>query len=179
MKENIRVLISAEAIEKRVREMAKELADKYKAINDNKDIVVVGILKGSVLFMAELVKNMDISVELEFMVVSSYGNDTVSSGKLKIKKDLDSDIDGKHILVVEDIVDTGRTLKNLVEYFKGKNAASVTVCTLLDKPDRREFDVDVDYTGFKIPDEFVVGYGLDYAQKYRNLPYIGVLSFEE
>jgi hypoxanthine phosphoribosyltransferase len=113
------------------------------------------------------------------MVVSSYGDSTNSSGQLKIKKDLDNSVADKHVLLVEDIIDSGRTLHHLLDYLKGKSPASLTLCTLLDKPSRREFEVDVDYVGFEIPDEFVVGYGLDYAQRYRNLPYIGVISFEE
>lgn len=179
MKENIRELISIEETEKRIKEIARELTAKYKALDDGRPVMAIGILKGSVMFMAELLKNMDIPVEMDFMVVSSYGNGTSSSGNLKIKKDLDEPVEGKHILVVEDIVDSGRTLKHLADYLGKKNPASLTICTLLDKPDRREFDVEVDYTGFQIPDEFVVGYGLDWGQKYRNLPYIGVISFEE
>lgn len=179
MKENIRMLIPREKIEERIKEMAGELTAKYKSLKDGRNVVAVGILKGSVMFMAELVKNMEMSVEMDFMVVSSYGSGTSSSGELKIKKDLDGQIKDKHVLIVEDIVDSGRTLKYLIDYFKEKEPASITLCSLLDKPERREFDVKADWTGFEIEDEFVVGYGLDYAQKYRNLPYIGVISFEE
>lgn len=179
MKENIRELISSEKTEKRIKEIATQLTAKYKGLNDGRSVIAIGILKGSVMFMAELVKNMEIPVEMDFMVVSSYGNSTTSSGNLKIKKDLDETVKDKHILIVEDIVDSGRTLKYLIDYLKEKEPASVTLCTLLDKPDRRVFDVEVDYTGFQVPDEFVVGYGLDYGQKYRNLPYIGIISFEE
>jgi hypoxanthine phosphoribosyltransferase len=179
MKENISVLIPEEKIIERTEQIAAELSQRYKAIADGKPIVVVGILKGSVMFMVELIKKMDIPVELDFMVVSSYGDSTNSSGQLKIKKDLDNSVADKHVLLVEDIIDSGRTLHHLLDYLKGKSPASLTLCTLLDKPSRREFEVDVDYVGFAIPDEFVVGYGLDYAQRYRNLPYIGVISFEE
>jgi hypoxanthine phosphoribosyltransferase len=179
MKENISVLIPEERIVERTEQIAAELSKKYSAIDDGKPIVVVGILKGSVMFMVELIKRMNIPVELDFMVVSSYGDSTNSSGQLKIKKDLDNSVADKHVLLVEDIVDSGRTLHHLLDYLKGKSPASLTLCTLLDKPSRREFEVDVEYVGFEIPDEFVVGYGLDYAQRYRNLPYIGVISFEE
>jgi hypoxanthine phosphoribosyltransferase len=179
MKENISVLIPEDRIVERTEQIASELGKKYNAIADGKPVVVVGILKGSVMFMVELIKRMNIPVELDFMVVSSYGDSTNSSGQLKIKKDLDNSVADKHVLLVEDIVDSGRTLHHLLDYLKGKSPASLTLCTLLDKPSRREFEVDVDYVGFEIPDEFVVGYGLDYAQRYRNLPYIGVISFEE
>jgi hypoxanthine phosphoribosyltransferase len=179
MTEKIRELIPEQDIIKRTDEIAAELCAKYKAIGDNKPIVVVGVLKGSVMFMVELIKRMDIPVELDFMVCSSYGDSTSSSGQLQIKKDLENSIADKHVLLVEDIVDSGRTLQYLLKYLKDKSPASLTLCTLLDKPDRREFDVTVDYIGFQIPDEFVVGYGLDYAQRYRNLPYIGVISFED
>jgi hypoxanthine phosphoribosyltransferase len=179
MAETIRELISEQDIIKRTDEIATALCAKYKAIGDNKPVVVVGVLKGSVMFMVELIKRMDIPVELDFMVCSSYGDSTTSSGQLRIKKDLENSIADKHVLLVEDIVDSGRTLQYLLKYLRDKSPASLTLCTLLDKPDRREFDVEVDYTGFKIPDEFVVGYGLDYAQRYRNLPYIGVISFDE
>ena len=178
MKEHIDVLISEEKIIERTEEMAKQLNDFYKSQNDGKPVVVVGVLKGSVMFMMELVKKLAIPVEFDFMVCSSYGDSTTSSGQLQIKKDLENSIADKHVLLVEDIVDSGRTLQYLLRYLRDKSPASLKLCTLLDKPDRREFDVNVDYVGFEVPDEFVVGFGLDYAQRYRNLPYIGVLSFE-
>ena len=139
---------------------------------------VVCILKGASFFMCELAKRITVPVSLDFMSVSSYGSDTRSSGVVKIGKDLDEPLTDRHVIVVEDIVDTGRTLSCLQEMLKNRGAADVKLCTLLDKPDRRVVDVKVDYTGFRIPDEFVVGYGLDYDQKYRNLPYIGVVKFD-
>ncbi len=179
MKETISVLIPEKKIIERTDEIATELSRKYAALRDGKPIVVIGVLKGSVMFMVDLIKRMSVPVELDFMVVSSYGDSTSSSGQLKIKKDLENSIQDKHVLLVEDIIDSGRTLQYLLKYLNDKHPASLTLCTLLDKPERREFDVKVDYVGFEIPDEFVIGYGLDYAQRYRNLPYIGVLSFEE
>ncbi len=179
MKESISVLISEDRIIEKTGQIAQQLTAHFKALNDGKPIVVVGVLKGSVMIMVELIKRLDLPVELDFMVCSSYGDSTSSSGQLQIKKDLENSIQGKHVILVEDIVDSGRTLQYLLKYLNDKSPASLILCTLLDKPSRREFDVKVDYTGFEIPDEFVVGYGLDYAQKYRNLPYIGVLRFEE
>ena len=179
MKETISVLIPEKKIIERTDELAKELSRKYSSLRDGKPIVVIGVLKGSVMFMVDIIKRMTVPVELDFMVVSSYGDSTSSSGQLKIKKDLENSIHDKHVLLVEDIIDSGRTLHYLLRYLKDKQPASLTLCTLLDKPESREFNVKVDYVGFEIPDEFVIGYGLDYAQRYRNLPYIGVLSFEE
>ncbi len=175
MKENISVLIDNETIEKRIKELGEQISRDY----EGEDIHLVGILKGSVIFMSQLAKCITVPVTFDFMSVSSYGNETESSGVVKIAKDLDEVIKDKNVLVVEDIVDTGRTLSYLLELLKQREPADVKLCTLLDKPDRRVADVHVDYTGFEIPDKFIVGYGLDYAQKYRNLPYIGIIEFEE
>ncbi len=175
MKETISVMMSQEKVENRIQELADQINKDY----EGKTIHMVGILKGSVMFMAELAKRVHGKVIMDFMSVSSYGDGTESSGKIIIKKELDIPPDGLDVLVVEDIIDSGRTLSYLLEYFKEHGANSIRLCTLLDKPDRRVVDVAVDYTGFQIPDEFVVGYGLDYAQKYRNLPYIGVLELKE
>ena len=140
---------------------------------------LICILKGSIFFTCELAKRITVPVTMDFMSVSSYGDDTKSSGVVKMVKDLDEPLQGRDVLVIEDIIDSGRTLSYLLENLGSRNPASLRLCTLLDKPERRVKDVKVDYTGFEIPDEFVVGYGLDYAQRYRNLPYIGVVTFEE
>ncbi len=175
MKERVTTLISEEKLKNRVEEIAKEITEYY----NGEEVKTVCVLKGAVMFMVDLVKKMDLPVKFDFMDVSSYGNSTESSGEIKILKDLDDPIEGENILVVEDIIDSGRTLYYLLDYLRSKNPKSIKLCTLFDKPDRREFDVNVDWTGFDIPDEFIVGYGLDYAQRYRNLPYIGVLHFDE
>ena len=157
----------------------KRLGEQITKDYEGKDLLVVGILKGSVIFFADLTRSIGIPLHIDFMVASSYGNGTETSGKVNIKKDLSVDIKGRHVLLVEDIIDSGRTLSYLLDVLKRRNPNSVKLCTLLDKPDRRVVKgVDVDYCCFNIPDEFVVGYGLDYAQKYRNLPYIGVVEFE-
>ena len=176
MAERIKELIGEEALAKRVHELAEEIKKDYAG----KPLQLVCILKGSVFFACDLAKMLDMEVYLDFMTVSSYGSGTASTGAVKIKKDLDHAIEGKHVLIVEDIIDSGNTLSALVPMLKLRNPASIEVATILDKPSRREkHDVEVKYTGFQIPDEFVVGYGLDYDQKYRNLPYIGVLEFVE
>lgn len=175
MKEKVDVLISQEQVEKRVKEMADAINEQFAG----KTVHLIGILKGSVFFLCELAKHITVPVTLDFMSVSSYGNGTNSTGVVKLVKDLDESIEGKHIILVEDILDSGRTLSYLVEMLKGRNPQSIQVITLLDKPERRVVDVKLDMCGFQIPDEFVVGYGLDCAQKYRNLPYIGVISFQE
>ncbi len=169
------VLVSKEAIDEKVKEMAEEIRKDYIG-NDN--LIVVGILKGAVIFMADLVRHLNLPVLIDFMAVSSYGKSSESTGEVKIVKDLDYSIEGKDILIVEDIIDTGFTLAYLVDNLKRRGARSVRVCTLLDKPERRKANVNVDYMGFPIPDEFAVGYGLDYAERYRNLPYIGALKEE-
>lgn len=172
MKDNIRVLISEEELDRRIREMAEQITRDYAG----RALTLICILKGSVFFTCELAKRIDLPILMDFLSVSSYGDATKSTGMVNIKKDLDDDIEGKHVLIVEDIIDSGRTLNCLLNVFGERNPASVSIATLLDKPDRREVEVDVKYTGFTIPDEFVVGYGLDYAQKYRDLPYIGVVE---
>ena len=172
MTESVRVLIPEEEVNKRI----KEMAEKISADIGDETITLICILKGSVFFSCELAKNIKGSVMLDFMSVTSYGDDTKSSGVVKIIKDLDDPLEGKNVLVVEDIIDSGRTLSYLLKNLKARNPKSLRLCKLLDKPDRRVVDVSVDYVGFEIPDEFVVGYGLDYAQKYRNLPYIGVVE---
>ncbi|MCR5788757.1 MAG: hypoxanthine phosphoribosyltransferase [Lachnospiraceae bacterium] len=173
-KEIISVLLSEEEVDKRIREMGEQISRDY----EGKSLHLVSILRGGVFFSCELAKRITVPVSLDFMSVSSYGMDTKSSGVVKVVKDLDDSIRDKHVLVVEDIIDSGRTLNYLLEVLKGRGPASLKLCTMLDKPDRRVVDVKVDYRGFEIPDKFVVGYGLDYAQKYRNLPYIGVVEFE-
>ena len=171
----IDVMISEEEIAKKVEELAKQIEKDY----EGEQLLVVGILKGASVFVSDLIRKINLDVNIDFMSVSSYGNGTESSGTVRILKDLDVDIAGKNVLIVEDIIDSGRTLSILKDVLLARKPASLKICTLLDKPDRRVSHVDIDYTGFKIPDEFVVGCGLDYAQKYRNLDYIGIISFEE
>jgi hypoxanthine phosphoribosyltransferase len=172
MSETIRVLLSEEEVDKRIAEIAAKISEDY----NGEQVHMICVLKGGVFFTCELAKRLTIPVSMDFMSVSSYGADTKSSGVVKIIKDLDEGIEGKNVLVVEDIIDSGRTLSYLLEYLRNRNPKSLKLCTLLDKPERRVVEVNVDYTCFDIPDEFVVGYGLDYAQKYRNLPYIGVVE---
>ena len=174
MAEKIRVMKSEEEVDARIKELGERISKDYAG----KQIHMICVLKGGSFFMCELAKRITVPVSLDFMSVSSYGSDTKSSGVVKIVKDLDESVQGKDVLVVEDIIDSGRTLSYLMEMLKDRKPASLHLCTLLDKPSRRVVDVNVDYTGFQIPDEFVVGYGLDYDQKYRNLPYIGVVEFE-
>lgn len=168
------ILYTKEQIAEKVAELGQQLSDDYR----EKNPLVIGILKGAVPFMADIVRAMDVSLEMDFMDVSSYGNGTVSSGEVKILKDLDTNVEGRHILIVEDIIDSGQTLHYLVELFKYRKAASVKIVTLLDKPEGRVVDIQADYAGFHVPNEFVVGYGLDYAETYRNLPYVGILKPE-
>jgi hypoxanthine phosphoribosyltransferase len=168
------VMIKEEEIAERVKQLGKQLTEEY----DGKELLVVGILKGCMLFLSDLVRAIDLPLTMDFMVVSSYGTATKSSGVVRIIKDLEREIEGKDVLIVEDIVDTGLTLSYLVENFKTRNPKSVKVCCLLDKPDRRKAKVDIEYVGFEIPDEFVVGYGLDYAEVYRNLPFVCILKPE-
>ena len=174
MHEKIRVLLSEEEVDTRIQEVADQINRDYAG----KEIHMICVLKGGVFFMCELAKRVTVPVSLDFMSISSYGDDTKSSGVVKIIKDLDQPLEGKDVLVVEDIIDSGRTLSYLLEILEGRNPNSIRLWTLLDKPERRVKEVNVDYCCFNIPDEFVVGYGLDYAQKYRNLPYIGVVEFE-
>jgi len=170
-----KVLISTEQVQKRIKELGQQLTAEYQG----KDLLLIGILKGSVIFMSDLVRAVDLPLQLDFMAVSSYGKSTNSSGVVRILKDLDTDIHGKDVLIIEDIVDTGLTLSYLVENLLSRNPASLKICTFLDKPSRRVAKITPDYNGYEIPDEFVVGYGLDYAEKYRNLPYIGVIEMED
>ena len=172
MAETISVLISEEDVNAKIAEIGKQISEDYAG----KSVHLVCILKGSVFFTCELAKRITVPVSMDFMSVSSYGDGTSSSGIVKIAKDLDETLEGKDVIVIEDIIDSGRTLYYLLDVLKKRNPNSMRLCTLLDKPDRRVRDVKVDYVGFNIPDEFVVGYGLDYAQKYRNLPYVGVVE---
>ncbi len=172
MAETIRELISEQEVDKRIEELGKQISSDYAG----KSIHMICILKGGAFFMCELAKRITLPVSIDFMYVSSYGNETSSSGNIRIKKDLDESVEGKDVLIVEDIIDSGRTLYFLTEELKKRGAKSISLCTLLDKPDRRVVEVKTDYVGFQIPDEFVVGYGLDYAQKYRTLPFIGVVE---
>ena len=174
MAEKIRVMLTEEEVDAKISEIGQRISKDYAG----KEVHLVCVLKGGSFFMCELAKRITVPVSMDFMSVSSYGNDTKSSGVVKIVKDLDDPIEGKDVLVVEDIVDSGRTLSYLLENLKNRNPKSLRLCTMLDKPERRVRDVHVDYTAFQIPDEFVVGYGLDYAQRYRNLPYIGVVELD-
>ncbi|MDY4010677.1 MAG: hypoxanthine phosphoribosyltransferase [Fusobacterium gastrosuis] len=175
MNYTIETLISREEVESRIKELAKLIETDYK----EKDLICVGLLKGSVMFLSDLIKEITLPLQIDFMNVSSYGSETTSSGNVKVIKDTDIDVRGKDVLIVEDIIDTGITLEYVIGMFKTKGVASVKTCTLLSKPERRKIDVKVDYIAFEVPDKFVIGYGLDYAQKYRNLPYIGAVVFEE
>ncbi|MCD8396390.1 MAG: hypoxanthine phosphoribosyltransferase [Lachnospiraceae bacterium] len=175
MKEKVRILLSEQEVDQRIEEIAKQISEDYAG----KSVHLICVLKGAVFFMCELAKRITVPVTMDFMSVSSYGNDTKSSGVVRIAKDLDEPLEGKNVLIVEDIIDSGRTLSYLLHILDERNPASLRLCTLLDKPERRVSQVVVDYTCFNIPDEFVVGYGLDYAQKYRNLPFIGVVEFSD
>lgn len=168
------ILFNEEVINTKIKELAGRISDDYKG----KDLLVVGVLKGSVIFAAELIKNITIPCEIDFMAVSSYGNSSETTGIVRILKDLDHEISGKDIIIVEDIVDSGVTLDYLLKYLKTRKANSVEIVSLLTKPSRRKVDIDCKYIGFEAPDEFLVGYGLDYAEKYRNLPFIGILKRE-
>ena len=173
MAETIKVMISEEEVDARIEALGQQISKDY----EGKQVHIIGVLKGGVFFMCELAKRISVPVSMDFMSVSSYGDGTSSSGVVKIAKDLDEALEGKDVLVVEDIIDSGRTLSYLLELLQNRQPSSMKLCTLLDKPERRVVQgVKVDYCGFEIPDEFVVGYGLDYAQKYRNLPYIGVVE---
>lgn len=168
------ILITEEQIKAKTKELGAIITEYYKG----KDLVVIGILKGCVVFLSDLVREINLPLTMDFMVVSSYGHSTKSSGVVRIIKDLERDIQGKDVLIIEDIVDSGLTLSYLMEYLKSRNASSVKVCSLLDKPERRKAEVEIEFKGFQIPDEFVIGYGLDYAEVYRNLPYVGILKPE-
>lgn len=173
MEEMVHVMLSGDEVEKRISELAEQISKDYRG----KQLRLICILKGSVFFCCELAKRLTIPVTLDFMSVSSYGDGTESSGEIQIKKELDESVEGLDCLIIEDIIDSGYTLEWIKRQLLGRGPASLRLCSLLDKPDRRQVEVAVDYVGFEIPDEFVVGYGMDYAQKYRNLPYIGKLEF--
>ena len=176
MEYKVDVLISKEKIAGRV----KELAEKINREFDGEEVVLIGLLRGSVIFLSDLAREINLDAKIDFMIVSSYGNTMESSREVKIIKDLEEYIEGKNVIIVEDIIDTGYTLQKVVETLKLRNPKELKICTLLDKPERREVEISVDYVGFQIPDEFVVGYGIDYAQKHRNLPYVGmVVKIEE
>ena len=175
MAEKIKVLITEEEVDARIRELGEKISKEY----EGKQIHLICVLKGGVFFMCELAKRITVPVSMDFMCVGSYGDGTKSSGVVRLAKDLDESIENKEVLIVEDIIDSGNTLYYLMDVLRQRKPASLRLCTLLDKPDRRVKDVHVDWTGFEIPDEFIVGYGLDYAQKYRNLPYIGVVEVAE
>ncbi len=168
------VLFSEKELAMRVKELGDQLTRDYAG----KEILMIGVLRGAIIFMADLARAIQLPVAFDFMAVSSYGTSTSSTGVVRILKDLDEEIEGKHVLIVEDIIDSGLTLNYLLENLKSRNPRSIKICTLLNKPDRRKANVPVDYNGFVIPDHFVVGYGLDYAGKYRNLPFIGILKKE-
>ena len=179
MKDNMRedvlkVLVSEEEIREKVKEMGRRITEHYKG----KSLLLVTVLKGAVVFLADLMREIDVPAEIDFMVVSSYGSGVKSSGVVKIVKDLDTPLEGKDILIVEDILDSGLTLSYLKEILEGRGPRSIQIAALLDKPTRRKVDLKADYIGFSVPDEFVIGYGLDYDEKYRNLPYIGILKPE-
>ena len=174
MAEKVKMLIPEEEVNARIEELGKKISEEYAG----KQVHLICVLKGGVFFMCELAKRITVPVSMDFMCVGSYGDGTKSSGVVRIAKDLDESIEGKDVLIVEDIIDSGNTLYYLMDVLQRRKPASLHLCTLLDKPDRRVKDVKVDYTGFEIPDEFVVGYGLDYDQHYRNLPYVGVIESE-
>ena len=168
------ILITPEQIRAKVKELGEQITEDYQG----KELMLVGILKGAVVFMSELAQNIDMPIMIDFMAVSSYGKSSSSTGVVRIIKDLESSIEGKDILIIEDIIDSGLTLSYLVDNLEKRNANSVKICTLLDKPDRRRANVPVHYRGFTVPDEFIVGYGLDYAEQYRNLPFVAALKEE-
>ncbi len=176
MRYHIEVLIPKNKIGQRVKELGRRITEDYR---ESEDVILVGLLRGSVVFLADLSREIKLEAKIDFMVVSSYGGSMESSREVKINKDLEEDIRNKDVIIIEDIIDTGYTLEKVRDYLLLKKPASFKICTLLDKPERREVPVEIDYVGFKIPDVFVVGYGIDYAQKHRNLPYIGKVVPEE
>src|SRR3954469_6789769 len=165
-------LVSSEDLQQRVAELGRQISEEY----DGRDLFMVGVLKGAVLFLADLMRNISVPCEVDFMAVSSYGSQTDSSGVVRIMKDLDAPIEGRHVLIVEDIIDSGLTLQYLMRNLNARNPASLEVCALLTKPSRRKVELPIRFTGFEIPDRFAIGYGLDHAERYRNLPYVGVLA---
>ena len=172
MENNIRVLISEQELQQKVKELGAKITEDYK----DKNLLLIGVLRGGVIFMSDLMRSIELPIEIDFMQVSSYGSGTVSSGNVKILKDTETSVEGRDVLIAEDILDTGTTLHSLVELIKKRGASSVKICTILNKPARRKVRLDAEYVGFNIPDKFVVGYGLDYDQKYRNLPFVGVIE---
>ncbi|KQC11400.1 MAG: hypoxanthine phosphoribosyltransferase [Candidatus Cloacimonas sp. SDB] len=175
MKQDIeKIIISEEELNNKVKELGQRITADFKEENP----ILICILRGGAIFMSDLIKQIDTPLEIDFMSVSSYGRNSSSSGIVKIRKDIDVDIQNRHVIIVEDIVDTGLTLDYISDYLKNHNPRSVSICTLLDKPEAHKLDLKIDYTGFKIGNDFVVGYGLDFAEKYRNLPYIGILKKE-
>ncbi len=175
MKNDIKeVLLNEDELRTKIRQIGKQISCDY----EGKDLLLIGVLKGSVPFMADLIKEIDIYCKIDFMAVSSYGDSTETSGVVRILKDLDYEISGKDVIIVEDIIDSGYTLQYLIKYLESRNPNSVEIACLLNKPERREVDIDVKYIGFEVPNYFLVGYGLDYAEKYRNLPFIGILKEE-
>ncbi|HDR1055877.1 TPA: hypoxanthine phosphoribosyltransferase [Pasteurella multocida] len=177
-KHHVGILISEQDVRARIQTLGREITQYYQQKAVEK-VIVVGLLRGSFMFMADLVRELNLAVEIEFMTTSSYGSGMTTNHDVKISKDLDGDIKGEHVLIIEDIIDTGYTLQKVREILKLREPASLHICTLLDKPSRREVEVPVEWVGFSIPDEFVVGYGIDYAQRYRNLGYIGHVVLEE
>ncbi|MBQ8185230.1 MAG: hypoxanthine phosphoribosyltransferase [Lachnospiraceae bacterium] len=175
MTETIRIMIPEDEVDAKIEELGRKISEDFAG----ESVHLICILKGSVFFTCELAKRITVPVTIDFMQVSSYGAETKSSGVVRLSKDLDEPLNDKNVIIVEDIIDSGRTLSHLVKLLGQRDPKTLTLCTLLDKPSRRVVEVDVKYTGFQIPDEFVVGYGLDYAQRYRNLPYIGVIEFQE
>lgn len=169
-----KVLLTEEQITQRVAELGEEITNDY----EGKEIMLVCVLKGAFVFASDLMRAIKLPVGINFMCLSSYGNDTVSSGRVQVTKELDYPVEGKHVIIAEDVVDSGNTLNFLVGYLKEKGAKSVEVCSIFDKPSRRKVEVDVKYIGFEVPDEFIIGYGLDYAENFRNLPYLGILKRE-
>lgn len=170
-----RILLSQEQIQEKIKQLGNQITEDYK---DKDNVLLVGVLKGAFIFMADLIRNINLPLHVDFMAVSSYGASTESSGVVRILKDLEHDIEGKNLLIIEDIIDSGLTLSYMYDILKSRKPKSIKICALLDKPSRRKVDIKVDYLGFEIPDYFVVGYGLDYGEKYRNLPYICVLKPE-
>lgn len=171
--ETVKMMLPEEELDRRIRELGKEISEEFAG----ESVYLVGVLRGAAFFTCELAKRITIPVTIDFMSTSSYGSGTESSGEVVVKHDVEIPVEGRNIIICEDIIDSGNTLHFLLKLFRDRKAKTVKLCAMLDKPDRREVDVKVDYTGFTIPDEFVVGYGLDYDQKYRNLPYIGVVEF--
>lgn len=169
-----KILISEEELDVKTSELAKKISEDFKG----QELILIGILKGGVVFASDIIKKINIPMEIEFMAVSSYGKESETSGVVTLKKDIDTSLAGKNVIVVEDIVDSGYTMKYLKKLLMDRHAESVKICTLLSKPSRRRVDIDLDYVGFEVPDEFVVGYGLDFDEKYRNLPFVGVLKRE-